>query len=60
MQLLNDASKPELMAKDATLCEVVSISKMVDKMNESLKSAGYEYQYMTDFIEGCVYIRMLA
>lgn len=60
MQLINDASKPELMAKNATLCEVIPIAKMVDKMNESLKSEGYEYRYMTDFIEGCVYIRKLS
>lgn len=60
MQLLNDTDRPELYAKNATQEDAITVNKMVENMNDSLKSAGYDYQYITDFIDGFISIRQLT
>jgi hypothetical protein len=59
MQLLNDMKRPELYAKDATVEDANYVGRMVTNMNESLKSAGYDYHYVTHFVNGCISITKL-
>ena len=56
MQLVNDNNDAELVAVKATNDDAVTIGKMVDNMNRSLKDDGYAYRYITDLIGDRIYI----
>jgi len=59
MKLVNDNNDTELLAVKATNDDAVTIAKMVDSMNRSLKDDGYAYRYITDLIDDKIYIRQL-
>ena len=60
MQLVNDNNDAELVAVKATNADAVTIAKMVDNMNRSLKDDGYAYRYITYLIGDRIYIRQLV
>jgi hypothetical protein len=59
MNLVNNKSEPTLLATEANREDAIKIAKMVVMMNESLKTEGFDYSYITDFIDNKLYIRQL-
>ena len=59
MNLVNNKSEPTLLATEATREDAIKIAKMDVMMNESLKTEGFDYSYITDFIDNKLYIRQL-
>ena len=59
MNLVNNKSEPTLLATEANREDAIKIAKMVVMMNGSLKTEGFDYSYITDFIDNKLYIRQL-
>ena len=59
MNLVNNKSEPTLLATEANREDAIKIAKMVVMMNESLKTEGFDYSYITDFIDNKLYIRQV-
>ena len=60
MKLINDKNNPDLLAILETKDEFVSISKMVEGMNQDLIDSGFDrYQYKAELRGNKAYIRRI-
>ena len=59
MQMINDATRPELLATDAKKKDVAKLQKWVNNLNNDLQELGYTYKFELSIDNSNIYLTSL-